>query len=69
MKADHLEYLYFKMVEKILLWERMIMFAEGKVETLAMMCEPPDLNHFFYYKDLADEQKQLITKLWGIKYE
>ncbi|QPZ53704.1 putative nuclease [Pelagibacter phage HTVC204P] len=69
MKADHLEFLYFKMVEKILLWERMIMFAEGKVETLAMMCEPPDLNHFFYYKDLADEQKQLITKLWGIKYE
>jgi len=69
MKADHLEYLYFKMVEKILLWERMIMFAEGKVETLAMMCEPPDLNHFFYYKDLADEQKQLITKLWGVKYE
>jgi len=69
MKADHLEYLYFKMVEKILLWERMIMFAEGKVETLALMCEPPDLNHFFYYKDLADEQKQLITKLWGIKYE
>ena len=69
MKADHLEFLYFKMVEKILLWERMIMFAEGKVETLAMMCEPPDLNHFFYYKDLADEQKQLITKLWGVKYE
>ena len=69
MKADHLEYLYFKMVEKILLWERMIMFAEGKLETLAMMCEPPDLNHFFYYKDLADEQKQLITKLWGVKYE
>jgi len=67
MKADHLEYLYFKMVEKILLWERMIMFAEGKVETLAMMCEPPDLNHFFYYKDLADEQVQLINKLWGIK--
>jgi len=69
MKADHLEFLYFKMVEKILLWERMIMFAEGKLETLAMMCEPPDLNHFFYYKDLADEQKQLITKLWGVKYE
>jgi hypothetical protein len=69
MKADHLEYLYFKMVEKILLWEKMIMFAEGKLETLAMMCEPPDLNHFFYYKDLADEQKQLITKLWGVKYE
>ena len=45
------------------------MFAEGKLETLAMMCEPPDLNHFFYYKDLADEQKQLITKLWGVKYE
>ena len=69
MKADHLENLYFKMVEKILLWEKMIMFCEGKLETLAMMIEPPDLNHFFYYKDLADEQKQLITKLWGIKYE
>tara|TARA_Y100000385_G_scaffold49289_1_gene45964 strand:+ start:223 stop:1140 length:918 start_codon:yes stop_codon:yes gene_type:complete len=69
MKADHLENLYFKMVKKILLWEKMIMFCEGKLETLAMMIEPPDLNHFFYYKDLADEQKQLITKLWGIKYE
>jgi len=33
------------------------------------MMEPPDLNHFFYYKDLADEQVQLINKLWGIKYE
>ena len=69
MKADHLEHLYSKMIEKIMLWEKMIMFAEGKLETLAMMMEPPDLNHFFYYKDLADEQKQLITKLWGIKYE
>ena len=69
MKANHLEDLYYKMVDKILLWEKMIMFCEGKLETLAMMIEPPDLNHFFYYKDLADEQKQLITKLWGIKYE
>ena len=69
MKADHLEDLYYKMVDKILLWEKMIMFCEGKLETLAMMIEPPDLNHFFYYKDLADEQKQLINKLWGIKYE
>jgi len=69
MKVDHLEHLYYKMVDKILLWEKMIMFCEGKLETLAMMIEPPDLNHFFYYKDLADEQKQLITKLWGIKYE
>ena len=69
MKADYLEHLYFKMVEKILLWEKMIMFCEGSIEKLALMCEPPDLNHFFYYKDLADEQKQLINKLWGIKYE
>ena len=69
MKANHLEDLYYKMVDKILLWEKMIMFCEGKLETLAMMIEPPDLNHFFYYKDLADEQKQLITKLWGIKYD
>ena len=27
LKPDHLEYLYFKMVEKILLWEKMIMFC------------------------------------------
>ena len=55
------------MIDKILLWEKMIMFCEGNIEKLALMCEPPDLNHFFYYKDLADEQKELITKLWGIK--
>jgi len=67
MKADHLKYLYNKMIDKILLWEKMIMFCEGNIEKLALMCEPPDLNHFFYYKDLANEQKELITKLWGIK--
>ena len=67
MKADYLEHLYFKMVEKILLWEKMIMFCEGSIEKLALMCEPPDMEHFFYYKDLTKEQTQLITKLWGIK--
>ena len=67
MKADYLEHLYFKMVEKILLWEKMIMFCEGSIEKLALMCEPPDMDHFFYYKDLTKEQTQLITKLWGIK--
>ena len=67
LKPDHLEYLYFKMVEKILLWERMIIFSAGKIETLANMCEPPDMDHFFYYKDLTKEQEKLITKLWGIK--
>ena len=69
MKADHLEFLYNKMVQKILTWEKMIMFCDGDINQLAMMCEPPDLNHFFYYKDLAEEQQQLITKLWGIHYE
>ena len=67
MKADHLQHLYNIMVDKILTWEKMIMFCEGNINRLANMMEPPDLNHFFYYKDLADEQKQLITKLWGIK--
>ena len=52
-----------------MLWEKMIMFCEGSIEKLALMMEPPNLDHFFYYKDLADEQKQLINKLWGIKYE
>ena len=55
------------MIDKILLWERMIMFCEGDIEKLAAMKETPERHHFFYYKDLADEQKQLINKLWGIK--
>ena len=67
MKSDHLEYLYNKMVEKILLWEKMIMFCEGDIEKLALMCEPPDMSHPFYYRDLTDDQIKLITKLWGIK--
>ena len=69
MKKDHLEYLYYKMVEKILLWERMIMFCKGNLSELALMCEPPDMNHYYYYKDLAPEQLKLITNLWGIKHE
>ena len=69
MKADYLEHLYFKMCEKILFWEKMIMFCKGNIQELAMMCEPPDLNHPFYYKDLAPEQLQLITNLWGMKHE
>ena len=67
MKKDHLEYLYYKMVEKILLWERMIMFCKGNLSELALMCEPPDMSHYFYYKDLAPEQLKLINDLWGIK--
>jgi hypothetical protein len=67
MRKEHLEFLYYKMVEKILLWERMIMFCKGNLSELSLMCEPPDINHYFYYKDLATEQTQLISKLWGIK--
>ena len=67
MRKEHLEFLYYKMVEKILLWERMIMFCKGNLSELALMCEPPDMNHYYYYKDLATEQTQLISKLWGIK--
>jgi len=69
MKKDHLEFLYYKMVEKILLWERMIMFCKGNLSELAQMCEPPDMYHPFYYKDLVPEQLKLITNLWGIKHE
>ena len=57
------------MVEKILLWERMIMFCKGNLSELSQMCEPPDMYHPFYYKDLAPEQEKLITNLWGIKHE
>jgi len=67
MKKDHLEHLYFKMCEKILFWEKMIMFCKGNIQELAMMCEAPDLSHPFYYKDLAPEQLTLINKLWGMK--
>ena len=55
------------MVVKILLWQRMIMFCKGNLSELAQMCEPPDMNHYYYYKDLAPEQLKLITDLWGIK--
>jgi len=69
MKKDHLEYLYYKMVDKILLWERMIMFCKGSLSELALMCEPPDIYHPYYYKDLAPEQTKLISNLWGIKQQ
>lgn len=66
LKPDHLENLYYRMVNKIMAWENMIMVAKGNLRQLSMMCEPPDLNHFFYYKDLVPEQKELIKKLWGL---
>ena len=67
MKHDHLEHLYNKMIQKILLWEKMIMYCEGDIEKLALMMDPPDMDHPFYYRDLTNDQKQLINKLWGIK--
>lgn len=66
LKPDHLEYLYYRMINKIITWESMIMFAKGNIYELANMCEAPDLNHYFYYKNLAPEQFELIKKLWGI---
>ena len=66
MKHDHLEHLYNKMIQKILLWEKMIMYCEGDIEKLALMMDPPDMDHPFYYRDLTNDQKQLIKKLWGI---
>lgn len=66
LKPDHLEYLYYRMINKIITWESMIMFAKGNIYELANMCEAPDLNHYFYYKNLVPEQKELINKLWGL---
>jgi|TARA_R110001606_G_C15291179_1_gene641535 hypothetical protein len=66
LKPNHLKDLYNRMINKILAWENMIMIAKGNLNELAMMCEPPDLNHYFYYKDLAPEQKKLIKELWGL---
>jgi len=31
--------------------------------------EEPQMDHFFYYKDLTKDQEKLITKLWGIKHD
>jgi hypothetical protein len=66
LKPDHLEQLYYRMINKIITWESMIMFAEGNIYKLANMCEQPDLNHYFYYKNLAPEQTKLIKELWGV---
>ena len=66
LKPDHLEHLYYRMINKIITWESMIMFAQGNIYELANMCEQPDLNHYFYYKNLTPEQTKLIKQLWGI---
>ena len=66
LQPKHLEHLYYRMINKIMAWENMILIANGNLRELAMMCEPPDLNHYFYYKDLVDEQKDLIKQLWGL---
>ena len=41
------------------------MFCEGNIEKLALMCEPPDMDHFFYYKDLTKEQDTINQLNYG----
>jgi len=68
MKDDHLKHLYYKMIDKILLWEKMIMFCNGNIEELAAMIEPPDMNHFFYYQVEYKYLDKLVFAEVSIQY-
>ena len=67
MKADHLEYQFNLMKNKIYRWEQMIIYCKGNLAELAKITEEPDLNHYFHYKNITDKQKQIIEQLWGLK--
>ena len=67
MKADHLEYQFNLMKNKIYRWEQMIIYCKGNLAELAKITEEPDLNHYFHYKNMTDKQKQIIEQLWGLK--
>ena len=66
MRADHLEYQFNLMTNKIYRWEQMIIYCKGNLSELANITEEPDLNHYYHYKDTTDKQKQTIKELWGL---
>ena len=67
LKPDYLKEQYNLMVQRLKSWEQLIIFCKGDIKKLSAFAEPPELNHPFYYRDLIDEQKQTINKLWGLK--
>jgi len=54
------------MTKKLLSWEQLIIFCKGDLNKLAHFAEPPELNHPFYYRDLIQQQKDNIKKLWRL---
>ena len=66
LRPDYLKEQYNLMTQRLKSWEELIVFCEGNLEKLAHFAEPPELNHPFYYRDLIDDQKKQIKKLWGL---
>ena len=66
LRSDYLEYQYELLTQRLKAWEQLIIFCKGDIQKLSSFAEPPELNHPFYYRDLIDEQKQQINKLWGL---
>jgi len=67
LRPDYLKEQYNLLVQRLKSWEQLIIFCKGDIKKLSTFAEPPELNHPFYYRDLIDEQKQTINKLWGLK--
>jgi len=66
LRSDYLEYAYQQLVKKAFTIQRLLLLSDGKPEEMAKYVEPPDFNHPYYYRDLTEEQKQIVKNLWGI---
>ena len=64
---DHLEYQYKILMQKVYNWEQMIIYCKGDLQKLAQITEPPDLNHYYHYKNLISTQSKTIKQLWRIE--
>ena len=64
---DHLEYQYKILMQKVYNWEQMIIYCKGDLQKLAQITEPPDLNHYYHYKNLISTQSKTIKQLWGLE--
>jgi hypothetical protein len=64
---DHLEYQYKMLMNRVYNWEQMIIYCKGDLQKLANITEPPDLNHYYHYKNLISTQSKTIKQLWGLE--
>ena len=48
---DHLEYQYKMLMNRVYNWEQMIIYCKGDLQ-VSKLTEPPDLNHYYHYKNL-----------------